>query len=766
VVVARPGGGRRGESIRTGRQQGWRGTMASRVGAVNATESVFRGNAARLGLISFLGLYFELTLIRWAPSQVRLLAYFSNYVLIAALLGIGAGMLLAGRRQRLFVAFAPSLLGLMALIFQLEVHNFALPVDSTGQAIWNQLGREPASGAVSYGLLVGLFLLIAGVFALVGQEVGRALQPFAPLRGYSINIFGSLCGVLGFAVASLLRVSPPVWFGIGAVLLVVYFVIADLRRWRLLTAISLVGIVGIAQHAASQHPVGATRHWSSYYEIDVQPYLGTTGTQYGSDIIVNKDSHQQALDLSDKYLADPFIAGRRDIYDLPYSFVQPKRVLVVGAGTGNDVAAVLRNAPNAIVDAVEIDPVIADLGRKLHPERPYDNPNVHLHIDDARSFIQKTDAKYDLVVFGFLDSHRLFSQMSSVRMDNYVYTRENFESLKRRMAPDGVIAVTFTVHEKWIADRIFKVMDTVFDQTPLIYQGNAHGWGTTFLTGMAPLTLPASAPTIDGAVFRSQVVDSGVEHTWRYSDLRGFIDPAEFASAEPLLTDDWPYLYMRERTVPSNYLLVILLTILVSVPAVLLTAPRISFRRFSNWNFLFLGAAFALLETRGITEIALVFGSTWLTNSIVISAVLLMALIANLVVGRITWIPTRAVYVALFGALLLNYFVSPRVLLDYGFAAQLLGAGLAVAGPMFFSGIIFARWFSQVDDPSSALGANLIGAVIGGLLEYASLRIGLRELYLLALAFYGLSFGLTFRTVTRDILEPAPIGGAVEVYAD
>ena len=128
--------------------------MASTTVRANATLAGLNGNAARLGLISFLGLYFELTLIRWAPSQVRLLAYFSNYVLIAALLGIGAGMLLAGRRQRLILAFAPALLLLMFAIFQLEVHNLALPLDSEGQAFWNQLGKEPAKGAESYGLLI------------------------------------------------------------------------------------------------------------------------------------------------------------------------------------------------------------------------------------------------------------------------------------------------------------------------------------------------------------------------------------------------------------------------------------------------------------------------------------------------------------------------------------------------------------------------------------------------------------------------------------
>ena len=203
----------------------------------------------------------------------------------------------------------------------------------------------------------------------------------------------------------------------------------------------------------------------------------------GSNVTVNKDSHQQALDLSRRPTTDPYIAGRARLYNLPYAFATPERVLVVGAGTGNDTAAALRNAPNAQIDAVEIDPVIARLGRTLHPERPYDAPNVNVIIDDARSFLQKSDERYDLIVFGFLDSHRLFSHMSSVRMDNYVYTRENFRRVRERLTDDGVVAVTFTIHEKWIADRIFTVMTDAFGHPPLVYQGDANGYGTTFLVG-------------------------------------------------------------------------------------------------------------------------------------------------------------------------------------------------------------------------------------------------------------------------------------------
>ena len=183
--------------------------------AVGWLRTQLLGSAGRLVLISFLSLYLELTFIRWAPMQVRLLAYFSNYVLIASLLGLGLGMMLAGNRRRLLVAFPPALTAMVVAVLVLERRNFVVPLVTEGQFIWNYLADIKASGLVAYAVLVGFFLAVAGLFALIGQEVGRALQPFASLKAYSLNIFGSVLGVAGFAVLSFLESPPPVWFAVG-----------------------------------------------------------------------------------------------------------------------------------------------------------------------------------------------------------------------------------------------------------------------------------------------------------------------------------------------------------------------------------------------------------------------------------------------------------------------------------------------------------------------------------------------------------------------
>src|SRR5581483_4832661 len=109
----------------------------------------------------------------------------------------------------------------------------------------------------------------------------------------------------------------------------------------------------------------------------------------------------------------------------------PGRVVVVGAGTGNDVAAGLRNGAQAI-DAVEIDPAILMEGRAGHPEHPYSDTRVHAVVNDARSFLRNTNQHYDMVVYGLLDSHTLLSHASSVRLDSFVYTVEGLREARAR----------------------------------------------------------------------------------------------------------------------------------------------------------------------------------------------------------------------------------------------------------------------------------------------------------------------------------------------
>jgi hypothetical protein len=130
----------------------------------------------------------------------------------------------------------------------------------------------------------------------------------------------------------------------------------------------------------------------------------------------------------------------------------------------------------------------------------------------------------------------------------------------------------------------------------------------------------------------------------------------------------------------------------------------------------FLGAAFMLLETKGVTQLSLLFGSTWVVNSVVIGAFLTMGFLANLWV-MFRPVSPRLTYALLFISLLLGLFISPVHFIASSATLKVIAAGLLVGIPVFFSGIVFSNSFRMVTRPERALAVNLFGAMAGGILE-------------------------------------------------
>ena len=153
----------------------------------------------------------------------------------------------------------------------------------------------------------------------------------------------------------------------------------------------------------------------------------------------------------------------------------------------------------------------------------------------------------------------------------------------------------------------------------------------------------------------------------------------------------------------------------------------------------FLGAAFMLLETKAVVQLALLFGSTWLVNSLVFFVALILILLANLYVlkrppARLAW-----QYAGLLGILALTTVVPVDIFLSGGMLWRYVVPCLLALGPMFFAGVIFAQSFRDVSNPDMAFGSNIAGSVVGGLSESFSMLLGFRYLLLLAIIFYLLS---------------------------
>jgi len=687
---------------------------------------MFRPQRATLFWASFLMLYFELAVIRWVPGQVRVLAYFTNFVLIACFFGMGLGLLL--NRSRFDLGrLAP--VGIAAIVGLASAFRLVW-VGTEGEVIIYTEYEGAAQRLMAlHTVLIIFYVAIAAAFVPFGQLIGRAFEGLPPLTAYSINLLGSVAGIVAFFVYSWLALPAWAWFLLGMPLLAAVAPAGWRSRGAALALSALV--VGLVAY------VDRGTIWSPYQKIDVtplgidretghiMPFLHQEGQvdylpeEIGFNLRVNDDFYQGAVDLSDKSVARfPELKRFQWQYDLP-GRLKPnaERILIVGGGTGNDAAGALRRGAQH-VDVVEIDPVIAEMGRRHHPEKPYSDPRVTVHVDDARHFFHHAEPGYDVIVFALLDSHRLMSTMSSLRLDSYVFTVEAFQEAKRLLKPDGIQITAFAGGQPWIEPRFYEMLRTAYGTEPIL--ANEHGVeipsGHVFISA-----LPGQTPGQElGLAMKSRPVDTKAV----------------------LPTDDWPFVYAQGRYIPTEYLMALGIALALSFVILRRATGR---SEWPNVHFFCLGAAFMLLETKNITTIALVFGSTWQVNSVVFLSVLVMALLANLLIARFTRIPVGWAYAGLFAAIALNLWLPLRDLAGASLAVRLLVVGGVTALPLFFSGIVFANSFRRTSDPAHALGSNILGGLFGGVVEYLSMIMGLRFLFVLIAAFYALSL-LAIRT--------------------
>jgi hypothetical protein len=161
-------------------------------------------------------------------------------------------------------------------------------------------------------------------------------------------------------------------------------------------------------------------------------------------------------------------------------------------------------------------------------------------------------------------------------------------------------------------------------------------------------------------------------------------------------------------------------------------------------HLFFLGAGFLLMEVYAVNRLALLFGTTWLVSAVTIALVLVMIVAANCTVLLFKAINQWVAYAGLFLSLVTSYLVSPQVAVGHGTGAS-LAYGFMLLLPVYFAGIVFARSFSFAEFAGPAIGANMLGSVLGGWVEYLTMATGIRALALIALSLYLASFFLWMR---------------------
>jgi SAM-dependent methyltransferase len=434
--------------------------------------------------------------------------------------------------------------------------------------------------------------------------------------------------------------------------------------------------------------------WSLYYKIDIYPCSIPGETQKAFDIWVNNTGHQ--LLVPSKYVdQEPMYGEIYRHYD-PSRF---KKMLILGAGGGRDTAYHLARG-EAEIDAVEIEPALMEYGRTLHPEKPYTDSRVRIHVNDARTFMKQCRDKYDCIIFALPDSLVLSSSYANLRLESYLFTLESFREARRLLKDDGILVLYNYFRKPWLIDKIASMLDEAFGYPPVIFRyANTM---TCFITGPGSMEMGMNSSSF-----------------------------GKFPSA----TDDWPFLYLKKPSFPSIY---ISMAISIIVITMVLSFAVMRKEHFAfNPAFFFLGSAFLLLETKCVVNFCLLFGSTWIVNSVVFFAVLLLVLLAVCLTEKFPVKNRIFLYGILMTSIVVQFLVPLKTFLELPVAMQYTIAPLFYFLPIFFSNLVFAHSFRDAREATAAYTSNMLGGILGGITEYFAMLTGYSMLLIVVLVFYG-----------------------------
>jgi hypothetical protein len=681
---------------------------------------------ARIFLVSFAMLFFELLCIRWIPSYVRYLSYFNNFILIASFLGTGLGMLSARRKNFWFLPF-PLLVLIMVIVVALN--KFTLLINST-DVLYYGAGETQSAKAENFLVLPLIFGMVTLCFIPLSRTFGQLFTQVKPLTAYTFDIIGSLVGIACFFIISYLALPPILWF------IVLASSILLLSSRTFLAAASALFLASMV--IVWQLQIGT--YWSPYYKIILHPAVPSG---YIVDVN-NAGGHQSMIPWQYK---EPFY---RRVYQIfPGSSFH--HALILGAGSGSDTATALAYGIQSIT-AVEIDPTILQLGKQFNPDQPYSNPRVKLVVNDGRNFLENTTERYDLIIFALPDSLTLTSSNTSLRLESFLLTQNSIAAARAHLTSNGLLILYNFYRTNWLVDKLVNMVGHTFNQEPFVSTYGGRGRGAVIMDGPRLASLPPGE--------FGQYHEDPNPGTSRLRMIGEGFYP--LSSSSTPATDDWPFLYLVGHSFPLIYIEGLAMVLVFALAGTLTLAPRKVLRRF-DWHMFFLGAAFMLLEVKSLTTFSLLFGSTWLVNSLVFFAILSSVLLAILVNRRLKIKHIAPIYLLLFGILILNIFLPPEALLLSNPVVRYILASALAFTPVFLANIIFTNSFRDSETADIAFASNLLGIMVGGGLEYFSMLIGYRLLLIPVIVFYALALLLRGLSGQKAQGQEAETGVSAEV---
>ena len=305
--------------------------------------------------------------------------------------------------------------------------------------------------------------------------------------------------------------------------------------------------------------------------------------------------------------------------------------------------------------------------------------------------------------------------------------------MRDHLSPDGIFVLYNFYREPWLVQKMAGMLQSSFGSEPIVRLHPELGnTAATLANGPGIAALNGKPPPGD------------------------HIDKLTEATPRPA-TDDWPFLYLKEPQIAMQYLVALGVVLLWALLLIARGARRsgTTFRRFSP-HFFVLGVAFLLLETRSLVTFSLLFGSTWIVNSLVFFAILASVLAAIAVNARYPIRDARPLYAALFAVIAVGYLAPPdSLLLEPAWLRYVVAGGLTFA-PVFVANLVFSRSFRDTRTADMAFASNLLGAMVGGAVEYLALITGYQALLLVVAGLYALAyvFATRFRRLAdRDLVD-------------
>jgi spermidine synthase len=730
-------------------------------------------NKLDLFFVSVIILFLELACIRWFCAHVLYLTFFTNVILLGCFLGISVGCLAAGRKYNL-LRWTPTILagalglGLLSHVFTeslqsvINVGNAAESPEVVFFGTEYFFRRDIAKAVIPVEVFCGVFFVLSALIMVgPGQEMGRAFGRVPNrLHAYMLNIIGSIVGIILFAACSFAQLNPFWWFmpvaiGIG------YYIFSKKLLEDKKLYIPIVVLLFIIPTLSSVVPGMSLKKaysgeysWSPYYLVHYDPARGSVN--------VNNISHQSMISRN-----DPDVSGHP--YAFPHLLQRDsggsafKNVLIIGAGTGNDLSRALQWGAER-VDAVDIDPVIIRIGKQYHPDQPYQDPRVHIYQDDGRNFLRITDRKYDLIVYALVDSLVLHSSANNIRLESFLFTNEAFKDIKGLLTDNGVFVLYNFFRQGWIIGRLSEMLKTVFGSEPMVFHFPPSEFVTQDSKGGFTLVMSGDTQHLEKAFDQHNFYSVPIAESPQPNSRNGFLlrqrdDDTltlKLAKVVPpkeltLATDNWPFLYLQRPMIPDINIRGIIIMAIISLILILMFVQKAEpgYRSLNfNGQMFFLGAGFMLIETKSVVQMSLLFGSTWMVNSLIFLMVLIMILAANIFVIRYKPQNQIAYYSLLFLALGMNSIIPLNYFLGMEGFGRVLGSSLLVFAPIFFAGVVFSMSFGRSKEPNVDLGSNIAGAMAGGFAEYSSTLLGFQHLVFVSMAFYLLSVLMSKKLVS------------------